>query len=266
MKALRPLTEAPPGVQDFLRRHPATTDWKIFSDYVEYENQQGHSAHHELLEALKAKQHGLCAYCEIDLSSFDHQIEHFLPKSEHKLLTYDPENLLAACMGGTNPHSPDVRRKALKPSRRSMSCGQFKDRGRTGCVPAPKPTKIPRKPRLVEVDDSGTIYAAVAACETSKWPAEQLTKTLNDCLNLNCERLRQARATVWTKLNEQLLSELARLGAPSDDDAFEEALRSLATDYLLPDDNGLLAPFFTTHRSFFGEIGELVLSESDRWI
>lgn len=61
-------------------------------------------------------------------------------------------------------------------------------------------------------------------------------------LNLNCNRLKDARRMVW-----DLLSESERRGDPADD---------LMHDYLMQDRNGRLFRFFTTISSYFAPDAE----------
>ncbi|WP_058555484.1 retron system putative HNH endonuclease [Thiohalocapsa sp. ML1] len=267
MKPVRSLGAVPPGLRRFLDAHPATTEWETFRrDFVDYQDAEGRTAHRKLLDALAAMQRGLCAYCEIDLADADRQVEHFLPKSLRPDLTYDCANLLAACCGGKNPHSADDRRRALRPSRRSMSCGQYKDGPGANCVPTPKPTDLPPSPTLFTVYREGLLKPVAAACEQVGIDRTQLAATVDACLNLNCDRLKLARQAVWEKLEEDVADEIARLPDPVDDAAYARVMERCAEIYLLPEHDGKLPPFFTTRRAFFGSIGEPVLAERANWL
>lgn len=266
MKPIKVLTTTTPGLRAFLEAYPPTTDWEVFRNFVDYVNGAGNGAHHELIDALSVNQRGLCAYCELGLTGTDRQVEHFMPKAEYPASTYERENLFAACKGGTNPHSPDRQRKALKPSRRSCSCGQYKDRNTSSPVPVPKPTVIPPFPALFEVDPEGHLQPVADACEKADLDYDQVLETVEDCLNLNCERLKLARQTVWRKLADDVAAEVENLPDPEDDDAFAAILDRYAKTYLLLDDSGELAAFFTTRRSFFGAIGERLLTNPEQWV
>ena len=77
-----------------------------------------------------------------------------------------------------------------------------------------------------------------------------------EMLNLNAERLRFAREKRWNDLVE--ISE--GIDDPETMDVWVRAV-------LMPDEDGNLAPFFTTARCYFHPIGERILAEDPHaWI
>ena len=150
----------------------------------------------------------------------DRQVEHFHPKSDTASdvnWTFEPSNLFAACKGGTNPNSPDTARQPRRPSKRSRSCGEAKgnkilDGSDQGQAKILKPSKLPTDPCLFQVFDNGSIRADSNACTQVDIAIEVAEATIRE-LNLDCERLRNARGAVW----QELLDSLPR--AVSDDSA-----------------------------------------------
>jgi hypothetical protein len=123
-----------------------------------------------------------------------------------------------------------------------------------------KPSELPAFPCLFQVFDNGHIKADAVACVQAGIEIEVADATIPE-LNLDCERLRIAPRTVWDELLILLPEPAGNDGADSD------AMRSLAETYLLPDSDGRLGRFFTTMRSFFAEIGDRVLRETDvEWV
>lgn len=261
MKAVRQLETPTSGLVRFLETHSGEASWEVFRNF------NGSAAYRELIAALATAQRGLCAYCEIRLMATDRQVEHFLPKEKHPSLTFDVGNLFATCCGGTKPHNPkgpDPSREALKPSKRSCSCGQFKgEKVLDGSNPRGpsilKPSEIPPVPRLFEVKQGGSISADAQGCKAVGIAIELAQATVVE-LNLDCERLRVVRKKVWDKLGDDVLD---AMGDGADDDAYATAMEYCARVYLLPDPDGHLDQFFTTQRCFFGEFGDRLLSEDD---
>jgi uncharacterized protein (TIGR02646 family) len=263
VKPIRVLQAPTPGLASYRNDHPESRNWDEFHD--DYRSGQ---AYKELVGELVDTQRGLCAYCEIDLIETDRQVEHFHPKSDTASdvnWTFEPSNLFVACKGGTNPNSPDNARRSLRPSKRSCSCGEAKgnkilggsDQGQAEIL---KPSELPAFPCIFQVFDNGRIRADSAACAQVGIEIETVEATIRE-LNLDCERLRIARSTVW----EELLGLLPE--TVGDDAADYDALKSFAEPYLLPELDGRLGRFFTTVRSFFGEIGDRILRETDvDWI
>ena len=117
------------------------------------------------------------------------------------------------------------------------------------------PRRLPALPSLLAVRNDGRIEADSDACQSEDQVAK-VEKTI-EILGLNVERLRAARERRWKDLLEVWAPHFRS----------DEEMTQGARAELLPRQDGHLAPFFTTRRSFFGRRGEHVLSlAADRWI
>ncbi|MEN8219853.1 MAG: hypothetical protein ABFS56_26590 [Pseudomonadota bacterium] len=108
MKKVKQLQQRPDGLEAFFRQYPHERNWEEFRNYQAYKNAHDETAYEELREALVEIQHGLCAYCETDLTEYKNyppRIEHFCPKSFDKNgnfnWTLESINLFGVCQGGT---------------------------------------------------------------------------------------------------------------------------------------------------------------------
>jgi uncharacterized protein (TIGR02646 family) len=277
MKKVKQLQSAPASLQDFLREYPyekrKITDWKAFGN-------EGGQAKSELMQALDEVQHGLCAYCEIELVKqtdkgpiYDRQIEHFHPKSDIPSSVdwmFEISNLFAACRGGSQIHlfgeasSFKDDERCLEPYQKNHSCGETKKDDNLDNIIL-KPSELPDSPSLFVVSDDGAISVDEEACGQTGVEITKATMTIKR-LNLDCVRLRNARQAVWEKLNDDLAVEWESLGDEATDDDFETLLAQLAEEMLTFEPNEPLPAFFTTIRSFFGVHAETVLSQaSQNW-
>lgn len=224
-----------------------------------WEGFQGTDAHGRLLDALHALQRGLCAYCEIGLVPDDRQVEHVVPKrsAAGKSREFDPENLVACCLGGTNPRlaaSGDGGARFWDPPVEYRSCGQAK--GDAVVPDFVDPRTIPAGPPILRVAPNGKVRPDPEGCARAGVDPDRVRGTIR-VLNLNSRRLQTAR-----KIRFKVLEDAWR---PDADD--EAALIEAARDELLPDAAGRLRAFFTTARWFFGAAGERVLAEPPQaWI
>ena len=247
MKRIRTMAESTPGLSSYIEE--ATTP-----EYAEFRDYGGGAAYKELIAGLVDLQRGLCGYCEIRLLESDRQVEHVAPQSAHPEAALDTSNMIACCKGGSASvfESADEER-FLRPPRRNLSCGQAKaDRDDPQFL---DPRQLPALPSLLAVRNDGRIEADGRARQSEDEVAK-VEKTI-EILGLNVERLRAARERRWRDLLE--------VWAPhfQSDDAMTQGARSA----LLPGQDGRLARFFTTRRSFFGLYGEHVLSlAADSWI
>ena len=108
---------------------------------------------------------------------------------------------------------------------------------------------------MTRVRPDGRLEANKAACAEVEQPVNAVEKTI-DILGLNIERLQRDRRRHLRNLEE----ETEVLG--HDPAMIEEWAR----EYLLPRD-GRLEKYFTTSRSFFGNLAERILEEAPRdWI
>lgn len=254
MKCIRALTARTPGLAEYLEIEGGAASWQRFQSH------NAGAAKQELVDTLVDLQHGLCGYCEIDLTRLDRQVEHFVPRSdpaEGSLRALDVGNLIACCKGGTERvFAPDVRweeDRYLKPLKHNRSCGQAKDDGESAQLLDPR--ALPALPSLTKVSDDGRIEPDVRACASVRVDITRVADTIV-ALNLNAERLRLAREKRWRALNE-VWGEFH-----GDQDVMDAAARG---ELSLQD--GRLPRFFTTSRCFFGLAAERVLAEKPQvWI
>lgn len=251
MKRIRTLPGLTHGITAYRERAGRSASWDGFR------RTDGHT---ELLGELESLQHGLCAYCEIALVPEDRQVEHVVPKSsaagEARVL--DPANLVACCLGGTNPHLRGAggsgSERFWDPPREFQSCGQAK--GNASDAAFLDPRNLPADPPVFRVGPNGKIRASREGCFRSGVDADHVLRTIR-VLNLNSYRLRAARKARWDALEDEWATDAA--------DA--EALIEAARDELLPGRMDRLREFFTTRRWFFGAAGERVLTEPPQdWI
>ncbi len=245
MKRIRALAGPPAGLASYV----ATSDQP---DWMEFRSHDAGASYRELIEALAARQHGLCAYCEIDLLENDRQVEHFAPQSGPEGRDLDVGNLVAACRGGSSASfAPDGPRpdevRFLPPARRNISCGQAK--GSRSPAWLIDPRSLPTTP-VLKVLANGTLQADADVCAAVGLPVEHLTRTI-ELLGLNVRRLRDARRRFT-----DALVDLAK--AIGDEDAKRRWIGTL----LSPDADGSLRRFFTTSRAYFGELAERVLDNT----
>lgn len=248
---------------------PAGT-WEAMRNDVLWGGQQAYA---ECRAQAITDQGGLCAYCEIDIRDNDPlkcRVEHFHPKSDvisgHNW-ALDWNNMLAVCSGGSQSvlHAPS---HYLQPLPANLSCDANKDRMiQSGKLPTDcaglilDPQQIHAFPCLFKVSSvDGSIEPDPSACAgTPPWPNNQhactfeLVKHTIDMLNLNCNRLKQARLAVIRDIEKAKKQQRGK-GYNAD-----QGLANLATRYL-----GHSWPrFFTTIRLRLGQAAEQYLKRND---
>jgi len=282
MKKVKPIDTIPAGLQRFLTAKPLEkrdkTDWNAFKN-------EEPEAYRQLIQALTDIQHGLCAYCEINLTENDHQVEHFHPKSDISSemdWMFENTNLFAACKGGTQTNlfgsktcHPDQRRY-LPPIKKNRSCGEAKD-DEVMDDEVIKPSELPISPALFSITRKppngitnklkvGAIKVNEKACRQTGIDPKKVAATI-DAFNLNCERLCLARKTVLEKLEEDFELELANLGENPSDKEIKSVLEKMAEYTLVVNQDGTIPAFFTTIRVFFFPIAESMLAQNyQNWV
>ena len=243
MKCIQSLKDPTPGLYAYLgEKVEEVKDWDRFRNHA------GGVSYSELVESLVNIQHGLCAYCEIDIEERDRQVEHVIPQSDplngavHAL---DHANMIACWKGGTLQTDDKARR--LDPVKRNRSCGEAKEAlVDTDFI---DPRALPALPSLIRVNFDGRISADTAACEIGGIAVDKIEETI-EILGLNTERLRRARENRWNALSDSWATETAD----------PELMEAAARGEVLPDEENRLPRFFTTSRGYFGRYGEKVLS------
>jgi uncharacterized protein (TIGR02646 family) len=255
MKRVAGLSHAPLGLARFHADPAEPKTWNGFGDF------ESGAAKRELAMALAERQHGLCAYCEIRLVDLDRRIEHVVPRSDPAMvsaLACDQSNLLAVCNGGSRPDifgpatSVSDRSRYLPPTKANLSCDASKENR-----PASEfidPRQFPGAPSPIRVTRDGDLRTDLTACATHGIAPQTVDDHIGG-MNLNCERLNIARATVRERLLE--------LG-PTVPAAH---YRAWVASNILRNADGRLEPFFTIARSFFGPLAEAILAAPPQaWI
>ena len=259
MKRISGLTAVPPGLTRFHADPKAEKTWAGFGNF------ENGAARRELTGALARQQHGLCAYCEIDVIPLDTRVDHVVPQSDPsdgRRLSCDPANLVAVCHGGSNraifgregPSHDSVR--YTPPTNRNLSCDAA--RGNRPATHFIDPRTLPAVPSVLRVTRTGTVEPDSAACAYHSRPPETVATHI-DCLKLNVRRLTIARAAIF----DALLATAARVPATD----IRRYMEQQASARLLPNAKGSLPRFFTTSRSFFGAFAEAMLARPPQsWI
>ena len=250
MKRIRSLPNCPPGLNAYL-----SDQFNQSRSWEEFRSHKAGLSYQELINCLVELQHGLCGYCEIDLRKSDKQVEHVVPQSDPHLgvkQALDYTNMIACCKGGTQKSDDELR--MLHPIKNNLSCGQAKeDKINVDFI---DPRKLPSLPSVMRVNFDGQMVVDVDTCKICNIDYRKVEKTI-EILGLNVERLRRAREDLWIALEEIWNSDFQNL----------KLMEAVAKNELLPNSCNRLPKFFTTSRSFFGTIGESILSEPPQnWI
>lgn len=273
MKPVKQLNVVPTNLQRFLQDYPPTTrdrrDWDAFR------NDDGGKTFRELINDLTNIQHGLCAYCEINLvkmvgeqAIYDREIEHFHPNSDipHKSdWMFEITNLFAACKGGseTNRFGEKAREgykdtaRCLPPIKKNLSCGGTKE-NKILDEQILKPSELPISPPLFSVSIfNGEISVDENVCHQAGIDPEKAKTTIKE-LNLNCKRLSQVRKRILKKLDADYRKRRASLGNATFTQ-IDALLNQMTAQSLAVKPDGSLPAFFTTIRAFFGSRAEAFL-------
>ncbi len=202
--------DEPPELTAFRRQNPSNTWDQMRNDG------EGRVAYEVVRTKLNKGQGGLCAFCEVNIHDNDPlkcRVEHFHPKADTSTThnwALSWENMLAVCMGGSQRHQTQPH--TLEPLEENLSCDAYKDQmiqsGRLqeqceGWIINPK--DIPAFPRLFFIErSSGRLLPDEQQCanfdfENNLHPCTRsLVQHTIDMLNLNCDRLCEARLlVVW---------------------------------------------------------------------
>ena len=245
MKRIIGFTGPVPGLDEYLDRAGGDASWQGY--------RRDRKRYQQLAEILTDLQHGLCGYCENDIRGGDRQVEHVIPRSHSRYgreRTFDAANMIACCKGGSSDDEAIRTDEDRFPGR---SCGQAK--GEDTDPDFIDPRSLPAFPSLMRVRVNGQIEADDRACGQVGVEVSQVRRTI-EILGLNLERLQRARQRHRRRLDKDW-----------QDLAHGAAMEPWARRNLLPDHDGVLRRFFTTTRSYFGELGERVLAQQPRdWI
>ncbi|MCP5168805.1 MAG: TIGR02646 family protein [Hahellaceae bacterium] len=214
---------------------------------------------------LLADQGGICAFCEMGIHDNDPlkcRVEHFHPKSDitpaHNW-ALDWDNLLGVCAGGsykygTAPHTQE-------PLSQNLSCDAHKDQMiQSGKLSEQcegwilNPLDIMANPSLFVIEKStGRLLPDTAQCATlPAWPnnrhadLQALVQNTIDMLNLNCDRLSQARLALVRDIEHNKKKQREQGFSP------QQGLSNLAAHYFRQH----WPQFFTTIRICLGAYAE----------
>jgi len=206
--------EEPLPLRQYRAANPSG-DWEGFR-----EDQQGKS-YRAVKKTAVDDQHGLCAYCESSLGSGveRQRIEHFHPKSDRsnpaKNWALDWGNLLAVCMGGSQSAQTDHEQY---PTPDNLSCDAYKGH-LVNCQRLPvdceglllNPLIMPTANLFRFNKRTGHLEVNEQACSATKYQGEnhhhslaELVSNTIATLNLNCQRLCDARLEVMHDYNRQI--------------------------------------------------------------
>lgn len=254
----------PPALATYRNAVPNST-WDQMKDDA---HNGGPTAYKDCRTRLIGGQGGLCAYCEIDIRDNNPlrcRVEHFHPKSDtsgSNNWALDWDNMLGVCSGGSCSYA--LSPHALEPIADNLSCDAYKDKMiNTGKLQEDcegwilNPTQLVASPSLFLLEKStGRLCPDEFACsQVLEFPNNKhqdivmLVQHTIDMLNLNCDRLCQARLVVIRDIERNKKRERdARFSAP-------QGLANLASRYFRQRWPG----FFTTIRLCLGSATETYL-------
>lgn len=244
MKPIKTMKQASSGLKSFIDQLPAGE----LGSWEEFRNHNAGKSYKELISELISLQRGLCGYCEIDLVELDQEVEHIIPKSDPKIgkkYALDHLNLMACCKGGSSIKRNQVARYK-EPVKMNLSCGASKlDEVITSFV---DPRSLSAIAFVTKSNSSGKLVADYENCKSAGIDVQSVNDTI-EFLNLNVNRLVLARRKIWESLGNSWAEHLGNF----------ELIESAIEKELLPDERGNLRNFFTTRRSYFAPIGNLML-------
>lgn len=256
MKRVQKSPEEPELLTRYKQRYPHDI-WEKF-------HHRSRDGYRQVKRQIFQDQHGLCAYCEIDIKLTDEEdlvddfrVEHFHPKTgtEHEERNYHLEwkNMLGVCHGGSQPRVAEANYRFSK-MKEDRSCDVPKG-GKSINTEILNPLQIPAKERLFAFDS----FTGAISVDENTCPGMLRRKAENSIteLNLNAPRLKRLRLKVIEVLQDQL-AEMAGLGI-----SLEESMDQLARILLIPNSDNQYPAFFTTIRWFLGDAAETVLKERE---
>lgn len=256
MKSIPKSEQEPGGLQEFRNKKPQAT-WEQFKD-------ESQTAYQEVLSLLSTDQSGLCAYCEIDaVPAIDQRVEHFHPKHDvddgvnwHLIW----ENLLMCCHGGQAIPSEDNQKagRSRQPVTTNLSCDAYKG-GHILDGQILNPCRLPPFPKVFKFRiGDGEIQVDEEGCEQAGVESELAENTIVN-LNLNCPRLKDARAAIIREIEKVKAKSRT---AKNSEDARRQTYDYLISYHLSKDDCLKLKRFFSVRRWALGKRGEYYLKSN----
>ncbi len=252
MKHIDKRAEEPERLRSYRLRYP-DANWEAF--------RHSRANYQAVKRAILEDQHGLCAYCEIAIQEAlrpgqvdDFRVEHFYPKSASRPgghnFHLDWQNMLGVCHGGSQPKVEDALWR-FSPEQRDRSCDVLKgNKEVAGRIL--NPLLLPAQARIF----SYNLYDGAMAVDRKTCPPEleRLAENTIKELNLNSPRLMRMRLEVIRTLFDAEVRYVDQGLEP------EEVYRLLAEEWLQPDEEGNILPFFSVMRFYLGEAAEEVLA------
>jgi uncharacterized protein (TIGR02646 family) len=242
----------PPCLAAWRADHPVATWGEFKAANRDADGERGCAR--EVLETLLESQHGVCAFCEIELRAphaLWSQVEHWHPKDPTRYQGHnwglDFSNFMAGCEGGERD-KPDVGR-SLPPISETRHCGPAKDNEDYTTILLDPRKDVPIAAPTWTFNASGEMSVNKQAPPAIAARAEQTIKLLN----LDSRVLQRLRAQLWEDLNRDIDAVWAALGGTEEDIA--RAYDRLTEDKLALTGNRL-EPFWSTIRSFLGPPAE----------
>jgi uncharacterized protein (TIGR02646 family) len=257
----------PSELQIYREKRPQSTWEEMKAD----RDAGGSTAYEVCRQQLINSQGGICAYCEIDIrdnNPLKCRVEHFHPKSDSQTYNWalNWQNLLGVCAGGSSKYLKEAEHYS-PPLPANLSCDAYKDHQITkkklpeqceGWIL--NPMQIPAFPSLFQIEKStGKLHPSSAAeLADLALPDNQhddlvsLVQHTIDMLNLNCDRLSQARLRIIRDIERRKKQErLAGYNA-------QQGLSNIAKYYMRQQWPG----FITTIRLCLGKAVEDHLKKS----
>ena len=236
MKRVKKSREEPAALSEYrlrFARQASPPSWKSFA-----KNRKRRDA---VANQMLKDQKGLCAYCEINLSSRDNTVEHFVPRTQStRTNNWDLkwDNLLLCCSGGNDKRLFEDPERFTQPADDLRSCGSAKyDFSEVSEIL--NPLSVPAFPCLFRFrSEDGSIVPDAKNCDEAGFPVERVKKII-DLLGLRAPRLCRNRL--------KRIQQLTR-----DCDTSPEA--EVARDYFSPTQDW--PAYFTTYRWFLGAAAE----------
>jgi uncharacterized protein (TIGR02646 family) len=189
-----------------LKNYKERSDQKMQSSsrFSKWKDVKGNRETYDAIRTtLLSDQKGLCAYCEMALTTENRSVEHFIPceiSTKEKNHDLDWSNILAVCLdpGGLEK----TNSQPIKIEKSDFCCGKKKN----NFVPDGRllnPLELPVSRLFRFNSEDGRIEPDDMACQQIGIPLENLEFTI-EMLNLNVTRLREKRLAVIETITETL--------------------------------------------------------------
>lgn len=259
MKRIYKNSEEPHYLERYRLKYP-NENWEHFRRYSP-------KGYEEIKARLLEEQHGLCAYCEIDLKHTeedgvvdDFRVEHFYPKKgtedEEHNYHLDWQNMLGVCHGGSQAQVVDPEKRFTR-MKSEHSCDVPKsDKAISEIIL--NPLEITMEKRLFHYSSKGKMFVDDKYCPEEL--REKAENTIRE-LNLNCGRLQRLRREVIQRVQDELFAITCNPDLTPEE--LDEVERELAYAWLTPNMEGKYLAFFSAIRSVLNRGAEEYLAEQD---